>query len=249
MRPLVHFGFLLGVLHYSLARTDTINQSQNSTRLPLIGTDLTETNQVHNFVSRPDIKPARWNVTVHNEKRVAPGYWFAAPMESNTYREPGGSWIGPHIIDGNGQLVWSGSHLFNNTYVVDFKVVDVGGGKQMLFAHGPNAPAYLLDDHYRVKRTVLTAGHGTLPDTHDFHPVDGSTRFLYLQRVTERMSANAIGFNGSCGMAFSGFEERDIMTNEKLFDWNATSYIPLSDSTLAIENVERWCRYHLWDYL
>lgn len=63
---------------------------------------------------------------MYDEDALAPGYWFVSPYEKNGYKQPGGSWIGPHIYDGSGELIWSGSHLFNHINVMDFGVMKVG---------------------------------------------------------------------------------------------------------------------------
>src|ERR1700761_8702614 len=79
------------------------------------------------FVTRPDITCASWNVKVHDEAALTPGYWFVSPYEKNGKKTPGGSWIGPHIYDNHGELVWSGSHLFKKINVMDFGIMDVNG--------------------------------------------------------------------------------------------------------------------------
>ena len=33
----------------------------------------------HHFVTRPDIQAPKFNVTIYDEKALAPGYWFVAP--------------------------------------------------------------------------------------------------------------------------------------------------------------------------
>lgn len=56
------------------------------------------------FRTRPDLLAPRWNITIHDEKALAPGYIFAAPYKTLSITERGEAWIGPHIYDQNGEL-------------------------------------------------------------------------------------------------------------------------------------------------
>ena len=129
---------------------------------------------------RPDIECASWKVTVYDEHAVAPGYWFVAPYEKNGYKRPDGSWIGPHIYDKNGELIWSGSQLFNNINVMDFGIVDVAGEELLSMSYAVEGNGYILDNRYKVKETVSEGVTGFTYDMHDFHTVDHGSRFLYL---------------------------------------------------------------------
>lgn len=208
-------------------------------------------NGMQRFVTRPDIEPARWNVEIYDRERLAPGYWFVSPYEKNGYKLPGGSWIGPHIYDNDGELIWSGSHLFNKINVMDFKVQKVGDEEMLSMLYAVEGNAYLLDHAYRVKDTIFVGETGVTFNMHDFHTVEDGSKFLYLQRnvtqASREMSMEELGFDGMCSVTFPGFEERDVETKDVLFKWDATGIIPFSDSTMDAASVESRCRG--WDYL
>lgn len=82
---------------------------------------------VDRYITRPDIVSPRWQVTVHDKTNIAPGYWFTAPYEKIGERKPGGAWIGPHIYDSNGDLIWSGAYLYDDRNIMDFKLSNVRG--------------------------------------------------------------------------------------------------------------------------
>jgi len=56
------------------------------------------------FVSRPDLRPPRWNITTSNAERLSPGYWFIAPYADLGAQSGSASscQIGPHIYDDEG---------------------------------------------------------------------------------------------------------------------------------------------------
>ncbi len=128
----------------------------------------------------PDIECATWKVTVYDEDALAPGYWFVAPYEQNGYRKPGGSWIGPHIYDGSGDLVWSGSALFNHINVMDFGVMNVAGEDLLSMSYAVEGKGYILDRGYEVRQTVFEGITGLTYNMHDFRTVEDGNHFLYL---------------------------------------------------------------------
>ena len=56
-------------------------------------------------------------------------------------------------------------------------------------------------------------------------------------------------YDGECSVTFPGFEERDVITGEIVFKWDADGIIPLSDSTMAFDPVEKRCTGGSWDFL
>lgn len=203
------------------------------------------------YVSRPDIVSPTWKIDVFDEAALSPGYWFVSPYEKNGNRQPGGAWIGPHIYDDRGELVWQGSALFNNINVMDFKVVEREGADMLSMIYPVEGNGYILDHHYETVETVEMGVTGKTLNMHDFHTVENGSKYLYLQRnlteASKELSAE-IGYDGECSVAFPGFEERDIKTGELLYKWDATGNLPLTDSTMDFGPVEDRCKSH-WDYL
>lgn len=75
---------------------------------PAVSTCFTHTANI--LYQRPDIEAPRWNVTIYDQDRVSPGYWFVEPYD---YLDQslinGGKWTAPMIFDGTGELIWSGA--------------------------------------------------------------------------------------------------------------------------------------------
>lgn len=59
---------------------------------------------------RPDIEAPKFNITIYDPSKVSPGYWFVPSYDFLDQKaQTGGRWCAPHIYDGRGELVWSGS--------------------------------------------------------------------------------------------------------------------------------------------
>ena len=131
---------------------------------------------VSDVIQRPDITCPTWNISVYDEKALAPGYFFVAIYGHERTVDLA---VGPQIYDSNGGLIWSGSPLFNGTNVYDFKVVDVFGEHLLSVSHGWTGSGYILDNQYRVKQTVIEGIPQQTYNMHDFHTVDSGMQFLY----------------------------------------------------------------------
>jgi hypothetical protein len=70
-----------------------------------------------------------------------------------------------------------------------------------------------------------------------------------ITHASAEIARHDLGYDGKCSVTFPGFEERDVMTGEVIFKWDATGKIPLSDSTMAFDPVEQLCTGGSWDYL
>lgn len=93
---------------------------------------------------------------------------------------PNGSWVGPHIYDGTGELVWSGSGLFEQINVMDFKVINLAGDDVLSMTYAVQGSAYILNLDYTVNQTVDIGQTQDRYNMHDFGTVDDGSRFLYL---------------------------------------------------------------------
>lgn len=102
----LHLGFMFLSLLLPLtalaASHDELPRDKRRPAQPFAGQD----GSYFKFVTRPDIKAPVWSIEVLNKTAVAPGYWFVAPYEIVTQETPGDAWVGPHIYDSSGELVW-----------------------------------------------------------------------------------------------------------------------------------------------
>lgn len=202
------------------------------------------------FVTRPDIDAPNWDLKVHDEEALAPGYWFVAPYQQLDQGTPGDAWVGPHIYDGRGELIWSGSAIFQNWNAFDFELTTINGEQMMtiLFPHGQ--AGIVLDHNYRVWKHVPL--DGIKADMHAFRVIDNGSRALVITHdhvETTPEEAAVVGFNGSCSVAYIGFAELD--ENEPtppIFTWKAYHHIGLDEGTFNNDRVDEECT-HNWDLM
>lgn len=81
---------------------------------PLASREITYNGRLfHKFVTRPDIDAPIFNVKdVYGPNIETEGCWFVAPHGKLDAGRPGPGWVGPHIYDNDGELVWSGTPMF-----------------------------------------------------------------------------------------------------------------------------------------
>lgn len=106
------------------------------------------------FATRQDIKAPVWDVKVFNESHLTEGYWFIAPYEEKTQTVAGDAWVGPHIYDSNGDLIWSGVPTFGGWNVFDFNVAEINGIRHLSGLDWQNQRGIVLDDSYQILMTV-----------------------------------------------------------------------------------------------
>jgi hypothetical protein len=102
----------------------------------------------HRFPSRADIDPPVWTNQRHQDhSALAPGHWFVAFYKGLKQAAPGPDWLGPHIYDTDGELIWAGGTSFKNWNTFDFRVTNVGTEQMLtlLSNHRGPAQAYMLD--------------------------------------------------------------------------------------------------------
>ncbi|KAK3702090.1 hypothetical protein LTR37_015065 [Vermiconidia calcicola] len=205
----------------------------------------------HTFVTRPDIVAPRWDITTYNEEALAPGYWLVATYENANQNARAGGWVGPHIYDGKGDLIWSGVSTFNGFNAFGFTKTQFEGQDMlsMVYRHEFGA---ILDNNYSVHKKAYVE-----PDVdfnmHEFNVVDNSSRLLLMRTKTKRTSREIsaeVGYDGKCNVRFYGFEERDSETLEPTFTWLAEGIIPLDESMIDDKPFEHLCTDDGgWDYV
>lgn len=163
------------------------------------------------------------------DERCMDGYYLMTP-KGRLVDTPG-----PLVVDGRGNLVWSGqlsigaaSDLASQTYkgkryLTYWKDME---GITMGFGRGRH---YMLDESYSVFRTLSAVGEGLMSDLHDFYITRDDTVLLtaYTPRAWD---LSPIGGPARGWIMDSIFQELDVETGELLFEWRASDHVPLSDT-------------------
>lgn len=199
-------------------------------------------------MQRPDLTPTKWNITTYHEDRLAPGYWFVAPYRLLQQQKFGTGWVGCHIYDNKGELVWSGAKLFSQGNVEDFRISNVQGEDLMTMMDQGRMEAIIFDNHYEV-REAIKIDHF---NSHEFHFVENGTKVLLIQgdprETTPEMEAT-IGYHGDrrCRVRADRFVEVDLQNDwQTVFDWSPFHRIGLDESDYGGDNR---CTQGDWDYM
>jgi hypothetical protein len=204
------------------------------------------------ILQRPDLDAPRWDVKVYNEDALAPGYWFLSPYGIVAQIDNNKAYVGPHIYDSKGELVWSGAPSFDGWDVFDFKVSNVGGKDMLTGLHPHENRGFIINNKYENHAEVDTGITKVTMNMHDFEIVDNGTRALYLNKDRKEISVEnslAVGFDGHCKAEFTGFQERDLKTGDITFTWSPENRIGLDESTMRTPHIENACTGEAWDYL
>lgn len=200
---------------------------------------------------RPEITPTKWNITNYEEDRLNPGYWFAAPYRTLNQKTFGKGWVGCHIYDNQGELIWSGAKLFSQGNVEDFRVSNVNGENLLTLMDQGRGEAIILDHHYEVRDVIKI----DRINTHEFHFVENGTKALIVKanpREATKEMGEAIGWYGErpCRVGADKLVELDVADNWKqVFEWEPFGHIGLDESTMTGNPVDVRCGSGGWDYL
>lgn len=216
---------------------------------------------VWSFVSAKNLHPMK--VKVQTFKRgTSSGSIFLAPYGFSSTPMYGQS--GALILESDGTPVWFRPLKSPNLMNTDFRVQQLYGENVLTFWQGTlatppaytNAPGgssepgscyYILDNHYRVVRT-LSAKRGYTSDIHEFLLTPQNTA-LFLSTKTVPMDLRPYGGAENGYVQDFAIQEIDVKTGKLLFFWNALAHIPLSDSYEPISNAALtgniWDAFHL----
>ncbi|KAK5165063.1 uncharacterized protein LTR77_009160 [Saxophila tyrrhenica] len=186
------------------------------------------------FVSRPDIHAPKWDIDVYDEAALAPGYWFVGPyLDRNKGDAPDDGYVGPHIYDQDGSLIWSPVELeptWNIRRVEAFTLSQVdmgtgGGVESMLTANDMRkGKAMILDNHYQLRRHDWANG-GWMANSHELNFVDDGTKALIVFSRTGHKSPqeqlDAAGIEEQCKVSCNGIAEYDAKTWERGWTWSS----------------------------
>lgn len=161
--------------------------------------------------------------------------------------DPG--WIGPHIYDSSGELVWSGAGVFDNRNVEDFRISNVRGEDLMTLVLLHKGTGVIIDGCYDIRETPKIDYPWRI-NTHEFHFVDNGTRALVIKNEEKHApldQSREVGFDGQCVVKYERLQELDTATWKTVFDWDSRDHVRLSESTLTDSPIKDRCSS--WDFL
>ncbi|GAB7344353.1 hypothetical protein MBLNU457_2215t1 [Dothideomycetes sp. NU457] len=137
--------------------------------------------------------------------------------------------VGPHIYDGDGNLIWSGASVDENMNVFDFRVYQEGNRSLISYILNPDRAAnrsvsksahVLMDDTYN-KTTVIPSYLDWGANEHEFQVFDGGRKALLVAYRWEKLNITdpaaglvlAKRFRDNCLL------EIDTATAAKDFEW------------------------------
>ena len=178
-------------------------------------------------------------MTTHDEQTLAPGYWFVTPYIDNGSLARGEAWLGPHIYDQTGELVWSGVPLFDHYKAYDLRIAQIGGIDMLTNIHPYNNSVAIIDKNYRNIRNIVISNNRNHTNFHDFNVVEDGTRAVSLTRdentVLSTDKTKAIGLDVECVVRGDGIKFLDITTSppQILFSWNASDHLGLEETVFT----------------
>ena len=171
---------------------------------------------VQRFHSRPDLMPARLEIT-RPAALPSLGDIFVAP-------EFGPVQDGPMLIAPNGRLLWF-HPVKRNTVTTDFREQRLWGHPVLTWWQGDwnsGGVGIILSQHYRHIATVR-AGNGLSMDGHEFLLTPkGQAWIIAISRIRWPGIPEPV--------LDSVIQEIDIRTRLVMFEWHAIDHIPLSES-------------------
>ncbi|KAL1980944.1 hypothetical protein VTN96DRAFT_3284 [Rasamsonia emersonii] len=213
------------------------------------------------FVTRPEIKPPKFDVKVYDKDKVSPGYWFVAPYAVIDPEAPSKKWspcqVGPHIYDAEGSLVWSGACLFDNRNIFDFKVadnIDENLHLSFIVQHAYNdmtkkGAGLILSETYEHETVVPVTNDLDAFNMHEFNILHGGKTALACTYRTEVLDFADLGMPGQSGRVIvGGFEEIDVATGNIIFEWKSSDHVSLSESDFATPATPEQAGSG-WDYI
>ncbi|PNS15326.1 hypothetical protein CAC42_5497 [Sphaceloma murrayae] len=160
---------------------------------------------------------------------VTPGYIFIAPYRN---RDPGA-----YIYDNFGDLVWSSAGESGPKVAHAPHTCQYQGMPHLCFFQGEQHQGFarghgtIMDQNYRVVKTVDSSGAGASADMHEFRmtPHSNGTSVLmtvYQPRMFDLTINPRFRIKGGMGWIVEGvFQEVEIHTGRVLFEWRSTDHI------------------------
>ncbi|KAJ5902327.1 hypothetical protein N7495_002855 [Penicillium taxi] len=205
------------------------------------------------FVTLPEVRALKWEITHLDREREAPGYWFVAPYGVIVPELPSKKYsqfqVGPYIYDSDGMLIWAGSEFTDNRNAYDFRTnIDDNGDIYLSFLLDPlvqfpkdsaeKSRGMVLDKHYNVTNEVRPTADIQQFNMHEFKIMPGGLTALTCIYHPVSIDLDDFGRPSEQSWVISGgFAEFNIATNEILLQWNSIEHVALFESN----------KLHPWD--
>ncbi len=202
-------------------------------------------NDVWNYVSRPDLKPAALTVDKLPAKAAAPGSLFIAPQAGPINN-------GPELLGPYGGLTWF-DPVPKGTYVTDFRPQTYQGKPVLTWWQGNvnlsgvgHGDDVIYSDSYRPVATLKDA-NGVDADLHEFllTPQGTAWRTAYSPVV---MDVSKLKHGSKHEIVFDSIaQEIDIQTGLVLYQWDSLDHVALgaSYSPVARHKGVPWDYFHI----
>ncbi|EME46364.1 hypothetical protein DOTSEDRAFT_70386 [Dothistroma septosporum NZE10] len=201
----------------------------------LVGAQLNnDTSPTYQFKSRPDLHAPIIDFAILRPELVTPGYIFFAPFRNI---DPG-----PYIYDNYGNLVWSAAGRSGPKTAHAPKVCTYKGTDHLCYFHGEQHQGFargqgiIMDQSYRVVKTVESSGAGASSDMHEFKitPYSNGTTALmtvYQPRQYDLTTNPRFNLQGGLGWVVEGvFQEVEIETGRVVFEWRSLDHVDPSQA-------------------
>ncbi|KAJ5732986.1 hypothetical protein N7533_013433 [Penicillium manginii] len=216
---------------------------------------------LRSFVTLPEVRALRFNITHVDREQVSPGYWFVAPYGQVDPEEPTTKYmqyqVGPYIYDTDGELIWAGSPVTDNRNTFDFRAnwnIDGDPHLSFIVQHEYDRDAdkgrgVIMGNDYELEREVGAADDLNAFDMHEFKILDGGKTALAC--TTKPQQINLADFDRpeeESWVVVGGFVEIDIENSEILFEWDSYDKLSLTESVKFIADDEV-LNEPGWDYV
>lgn len=170
------------------------------------------------FISRPDLRPAKLNI-----RRNLPG----------ADREPlfiGAKSLGAAIYAADGEPIW-----FRSGRTTDFRAQELRGKPVLTWFEGPTAGSGLDRNRYTIANRAykvinrFSPGNGYSADSHEFRLTDRGTAYVTTYR-TVRRNLSYLGLSRNGRVSDSIAQEVDVKTGRVLWEWHSLDHVPMRQS-------------------
>ncbi|EME47594.1 hypothetical protein DOTSEDRAFT_60029 [Dothistroma septosporum NZE10] len=198
------------------------------------------------FISNPEIKGVPVVNFMEPFSNCDDGsYLFVAPRGAVAQSTP-------MILDVHGRPIWASTKKYGQVYnlqVQEYKghsYLTFWGGNDAIGGHGIGE-YFMLDQHYNEQFRVKAA-NGLDADLHAFTITKDNTVLVSIYQAIA-IDISSVSKARRAGWIWdSVFQEVDIETGEALFQWRASTHIPITNSYTDMNDaVERdpWDVYHI----